>query len=394
MSTLGRVVDALRRAAAAGDRVVLATVVRVIGSSYGGVGARMVVHADGTIVGLVSGGCLESDLVEHARAVHADGRARTVGYDTRADDDAVWGLGLGCNGEIEVLLEPLSAAEADGLGDLLAGALAGESPTVLATVVRVDDGAAGAPAVGAHALLGPGGVVRTTGAWGDDGALAAIAADRGAALDAGRRGLVRRHEGATVAFETIVPTVRLVVCGSGPDVLPVVRLAAELGWATTVVDHRPAAHGHAERFPGARVVACPEPRALGAAVALDPRTAAVVMSHHFGRDGGYLEALLAAGVSYVGVLGPRARTERLLAELAAQGVAPTPGARLYAPIGLDLGGDGPAAIALAVVAEVAAVVHGRGGGHLRDRGGALHEGAPGEPSASAERGRAGGRTGR
>jgi xanthine/CO dehydrogenase XdhC/CoxF family maturation factor len=92
------VADALAQAARAGESVVLASVVRVVGSSYGGVGARMLVRADGAIVGLVSGGCLESDLAEHARQAHAAGQARLVTYDTRADDDAVWGLGSAATG--------------------------------------------------------------------------------------------------------------------------------------------------------------------------------------------------------------------------------------------------------------------------------------------------------
>ena len=116
-------------------------------------------------------------------------------------------------------------------------------------------------------------------------------------------------------------------------------------------------------------------------VALTPRTAAVAMSHHFGRDADYVHALLVAGVGYVGVLGPRARTERMLAELAARTRPPAapaapaaPGGRLYGPVGLDLGGDGPEAIALAIVAEVSAVVSGRTGGHLRDVRAGIHEG--------------------
>ena len=177
---------------------------------------------------------------------------------------------------------------------------------------------------------------------------------------------------ARVAFETITPSVRLVLCGSGPDVVPVVRLAAQLGWDVAVVDHRPAVHARPERFAGARVVECADARRRGAAVRLGPRTAVVVMSHHFARDGDYLEAALGAGVAYVGVLGPRARTERLLGELAARGAPPPPGARLYGPVGLDLGGDGPDAIALAIIAEVAAVSAGRSGGHLRDRGAPIY----------------------
>lgn len=397
MSTLRSVVEALAQAAADGEPVVLASVVRVVGSSYGGVGARMLVHADGRIVGLVSGGCLESDLAEHARQVHATGRARLVTYDTRADDDALWGLGLGCNGLVEVLLEPLPPARAGATGRLLADALAGDGPAVLATVVegtRAADGSGGAPAVGAHALLAADGRVHPLGDWGDGEALTTLAGSaalRRDALAAGRRGLVCALAGVQVACEVIAPAVRLVVCGSGPDVAPVVALASRLGWDVTVVDHRPAAAARPERLPGARVVACDAARRLADALPLGPHTAAVVMSHHFARDTDYVAALLEAGAGYVGVLGPRARTGRMLAELAARGQhvpahAPGIGGPLHAPVGLDVGGDGPEAIALAVVAEVSAVVHGRAGGSLRDRAAALHDApvrlapGPGQPS--------------
>lgn len=389
MTTHRAIVDALGRAALAGETTVLATVVRVVGSSYGGVGARMLVRVDGSSVGLVSGGCLESDLAAHARRIHATGRAEVVAYDTRADDDGAWGLGLGCNGLIEVLVEPLPPPAAAAVAALLGRALAADAPSVLATVVHVDAPASGAPALGAPALGAPavgahvlvtGGELLTAGEWGGDGgALARVAADADEARAAGRRGLVREYGAVRVAFEVVAPSVRLVVCGSGPDAVPVARLAAQLGWDVTVVDHRPPVHARPERFPGARVVECADALRLADAVALTPRTAVVVMSHHFGRDAEYLQAALGAEVAYVGALGPRARTERMLAELAACGAPAAPGARLFGPVGLDLGGDGPEAIALAIVAEVAAVAAGRGGGHLRDRRAPIYAAAP-EPS--------------
>jgi xanthine/CO dehydrogenase XdhC/CoxF family maturation factor len=372
VTTLLAIVDALSHAAASHEAVVLATVVRVVGSSYGGVGARMLVRVDGTTVGLVSGGCLESDLAEHARRVHATGRAEVIAYDTRADDDAVWGLGLGCNGLIEVLLQPLDAATARATSSLLDRALRADAPRVLATVVRADG--ASTPAVGAQALVGDV-LAQAVGDWGDARAsvwrgLAAHARD---AQAEGRRGLVATFDGCDVAFECVTPATRLVVCGSGPDAVPVVRLATQLGWDVTVVDHRPVVHARPERFPGARVVECADAAALAGAVPLTPRTAIVVMSHHFGRDTAYVGALLGTDVAYVGVLGPRSRMDRMLAELATRGIVPDAvGERLYGPVGLDLGGDGPEAIALAIISEVAAVTGGRTGGSLRDRQAPLH----------------------
>ena len=368
MTTHRAVVKALSHAATNKESVVLATVVRVTGSSYGGVGARMLIRVDGSTVGLVSGGCVESDLAEHARRVNAAGRAEVVRYDTREDDDAPWGLGLGCNGVIDVLLEPLQPAEAGGLATLLDRALSSENAFVLATVIRAGE-ANPTPSVGAHALLAreqP----ETTGDWGNRAALASAASDVEDAIAAARRGLVREYDGVEVAFELVRPAMQLVICGSGPDVLPISRTASRLGWDVTVVDHRPVAH--AERFPGTRQVECVKAIELGQSVPLTPRTTAVVMSHHFTRDMEYVHALLAANVAYIGVLGPRARTERMLSDFAAAGIQPSGTDRLFAPAGMDLGGEGPEAIALSIIAEISAVTSARAGGHLRDKRGPLH----------------------
>lgn len=391
MTTNRAIVDELSRVSAAGEAVVLATVVRVTGSSYGGVGARMVIRVDGSTVGLVSGGCLESDIAEHARRVHGADRAEVVRYDMRDDEDAPWGLGLGCNGLIDVLLEPLQPARAKYFAKFLNRALVADQPSVLATVIRVappgentsfvdteailggDSETAGAtPSIGAHALFA-GNRIEKSGEWGTGNTLANATADSDEALTAGRRGLFREYGPVEVAFEVVAPAVRLVICGSGPDVVPIARLALELGWHVSVVDHRPVGDSHAARFPGARVVECAEASRLGEAVTLTPRTAAVVMSHHISRDTDYVQALLDAGVAYIGVLGPRARTERMLSDLGARKGSPVSvGGPLFAPVGMDIGGEGPDVIALSIISEISAVTSGRSGGHLRDRSGPLH----------------------
>ncbi len=382
MTTNRAIVDALSSASTAGDSVVLATVVRVTGSSYGGVGARMVVRVDGSTVGIVSGGCLESDLAEHARKVHEEGKAKVVTYDTRADDDAAWGLGLGCNGLIDVLLEPLDANQSREVGDLLRRAFGSDAPSVLATVMNVESGRPGTPAVGAHALI-TSGAMETSGDWGSGEILDLIKSHRDDALAAGRRGLVSDSGDVRVAFEVVNPAVRLVICGSGPDAVPLVNFASQLGWEVIVVDHRPVVHAPVERFPGATVVECADSLRLGDSVALTSHTAAVVMSHHYARDLEYVRSLLNSGVAYIGILGPRARTETMFGEIAAAGDKVNARSKdtVFGPIGLDVGGDGPDAIALAIVAEVSAVAHRREGGHLRDRTTSLHE--PSGRSANA-----------
>jgi xanthine dehydrogenase accessory factor len=391
VTTHRAIVDELSRASAADEAVVLATVVRVTGSSYGGAGARMLIRVDGSTVGLVSGGCVESDLAEHARRVSETDRAEVVRYDTRDDEDAPWGLGLGCNGLIDVLLEPLQPARAKYFAKFLNRALVADQPSVLATVIRVappgenrsfvdteailggdSETAGAAPSVGAHALF-TGNRIEKSGEWGSGNTLAKATADSDAALTAGRRGLFREYGPVEVAFEVVQPAVRLVVCGSGPDVIPIARFASELGWNVIVVDHRPVDETHSARFPGARVVECAEASRLADAATLTPRTAAVVMSHHISRDTDYVQALLDGGVSYIGILGPRARTEQMLADLSARkGRRVKRGGPVFAPVGMDIGGEGPDVIALAIVSEISAVMSGRSGGHLRDKRGPLH----------------------
>jgi xanthine dehydrogenase accessory factor len=371
MTTHRAVVDALSSAADASQSTVLATVVRVTGSSYGGVGARMVIRTDGSTVGLVSGGCLESDLAEHARRVHGTGRAEVVTYDTRDDEDAPWGLGLGCNGLIEVLLEPLDPKRARDVAALIDRALGGDAPSVIATVTRAAGSEMGLPSVGSHASLS--GESQLIGDWGQGSALAGAAEYVTEALAAGRRGLVREIGAVEVAFEVLMPAVRLVICGTGPDAAPVARFASQLGWDVTVVDHRPLTEAHTAHFPGARVVECAKALELAHAVPLTRRSAAVVMSHHFERDRDYVQALLAAEIAYLGVLGPRARTERMLADFVARaGTQPEIGERFFSPVGMDIGGEGPDAIALSIISQVSAVTGGRSGGHLRDRRAPMH----------------------
>jgi xanthine/CO dehydrogenase XdhC/CoxF family maturation factor len=356
------------------EPVVVATVVRITGSSYGGVGTRMVIPQNAPPIGIVSGGCLESDLAEHAKEVQLSHVPKVVTYDTRADDDAAWGLGLGCNGLIDVLLEPLTETEARELAGILMRGLDSQEPAVLATVIE------GNRLVGAHALM-LGAETYTIG-WDDSELLQEVRDHSDEAFAEARRGLVRQYGGVTVAFEIILPSVDLLICGSGPDVVPLVSLGRQLDWNLTVVDHRPADTAHAERFPGARLVECHDPRELARATRITRFTAAVVMSHNYARDLDYVRALLGSDAGYIGVLGPRARTERMFADMTSAGETILHGERIHSPVGLDLGGDGPERIALSIVSEVAAVISNRSAGHLRESRSPLH---PAPPREAAEK---------
>lgn len=309
---------------------VLATLVRVQGSSYRRVGARWLLDASGRRIGSISGGCLEDDLAERARRMQEENRAYDhVTYDTTAENDLVWGVGLGCHGVVQVALE-LLLRPPDWAGEALRH-LERRDPVDL--------------------------VVGITGAA------------RGTRLDT----LSGAEASPDLFRHRVGPPPALAVFGAGDDAQPLVRLGAALGWNVSVLDPRPGL-ATSDRFPEADAVRSLPAEDAAAAVTWDPCTAAVVMTHRYAFDRPLLRALLPLELSYLGLLGPRQRAERILAELAAEGLRISPRARaaLHAPVGLDLGGDGASAVALSVVAEIQASLAGRDAQPLRDRAGPIH----------------------
>src|SRR5207249_2954091 len=194
-------------------------------------------------------------------------------------------------------------------------------------------------------------------------------------LDA-ERSEIRTFAGGVRSFvEVLEPPLRLVICGAGHDAIPLVAAASVVGWSAVVVDDRPAFLS-GDRFPGAHAfVHVEDPADVAKATAIDARTHVVVMTHNFMRDKEYLRSLLTTDAAYIAMLGPAARTQRLLMELADEGVAITDRIReqLHGPAGLDLGAEGPEEIAQAIVAEIVAVKRGRDGGFLRMRPGPIHD---------------------
>jgi xanthine/CO dehydrogenase XdhC/CoxF family maturation factor len=183
-----------------------------------------------------------------------------------------------------------------------------------------------------------------------------------------------RDGSALVFLERIEPPTPLLICGAGHDAMPVARLAKELGWHVTLIDHRPA-YATRERFPDVDAIVLGSPRDAAPKLALVGETIALVMTHNYLRDLDWIEALLPSPVRYVGLLGPRRRTDSLLADLKEKGFDPTPRqlARLYAPVGLDIGSEGPAEVAMSILAEMQAVMTHHRGGHLRERQRPIHQ---------------------
>lgn len=339
MSEIDDVLAAAERLRASGEPIGLATVVTVRGSSYRRPGARLLVPRDSPPVGLISGGCLEEEAARLARQAIADDVPLLVTIDHSHEGDELWGSGLGCRGVIELLAEPPSLA-AETL-DALAAARVEGRPTYLLT--SLDGERRRLTAVEADAL--------------GERAARAVAHGRPALI------------GESV-LDPILPPLHLVVCGAGPDAAPLVAAGVRQGWRVEVVDPR-RSWLREERFPGARLVDA-EPSKAADATGAGEWTAVVIMSHDYLRDAAFLGSFLGRGVTYLGVLGPRDRTERLLAELPTPPPSEADRAAIHAPAGLDLGADGAEQVATAIAAEILAVLHGRSGGRLRDRPGPIH----------------------
>ena len=313
----------------------LATLLTVEGSSYRRPGARLLLTASGRRLGSISGGCLEEDLLARARRVLDSGTAETVIYDTTSENDLVWGVGLGCHGVVKLLVEKLPPRPA--WAAFVAAEFRDRRPVELAVV---------------H-----GGETRDYGTR-----LAREMALRQPAPDA-----------ASIYRELVQPPPALAIFGAGDDAQPLARLAHELGWRVTIADPR-AAFATAARFPSAATLVVAPAEQLADLAALDARTLAVVMTHHYVHDVPLLRALLDRPLAFLGLLGPRKRAEKILADLAAEGVVVTPEqrARLHAPVGLDLGADAPEQVALAILAEMQAVLTGREPRPLRERNRPIH----------------------
>lgn len=275
----------------------------------------MLFSSQGERCGLLSGGCLETDLQSHAMQLLGDGRRTFVKtYDSRGSDDPIWGLGLGCEGVMQTLLLRVdSTAGYEPLASLFA---AMDSRVAASYAIDIETGEI-STSLKTKTVL--------------DGRFFNVVAER---------------------------TPYLIICGAGPDAEPVAALAVMQGWKVTVVDHRPA-YVEARRFIDGVTVLRVDADNVDQMVNLGDYDAAVVMSHHLVADANYLGVLARSSVPYVGLLGPAARRERLFAELGARADALRP--RLRAPVGLDLGGRTPEAIALSIVAEIQAVLHGRDG---------------------------------
>jgi xanthine dehydrogenase accessory factor len=370
MSEIVDVLSAIESLREKGEQSALATVVAARGSTYRRPGARLLLSESGELIGNISGGCLDNDIRAVANEIMDGAPARVVDFDLTADDEAIWGWGLGCNGALEVFVEPTEKAVE--ISTSLKDALVQRRPVGLVTVLtsNVENVEPGAR------LL-----VRQDGST--EGTLGSDHVDE-VARDTARKAMTegksaRRDldldEGDVSAFvESLEPPLKLLVCGAGEDAIPMVRFAAAIGWEPVVIDDRDNLLNH-ERFPEAsEFIHLEDATKTASAASVDRHSAAIVMTHNYLRDKDHLTSLFGTEVSYIGSLGPKTRLRRELDELADEGVEPSSDdeKKLYGPAGLDIGAEGPEEIAWGVIAEIIAVRARRNAGFLRDRKGPTH----------------------
>ena len=362
--------DGLARLKESGKPFAVATVVKVSGSTYRRPGARVLITQEGVSTGLISGGCFESDLIERARQVIETQQSSLATFDTTSPDDLLFGLGLGCTGVAQILLEPFK--NSGKYLEFLAHCVTNREPGVIATVFRTFE--ISGVSIGSRVL------VQNNSSDSENiqnaEALNQLKQESLHVLQS-QQSSVRTFSGSEGEFEALVEYIDLplplVIFGAGPDAVPLARFAKELGWKVAVVDRRPA-FARKDRFPGATVLLC-EPEDLLSSLNVDAGTAAVVMTHHFETDLKFLQQLLNSPAFYIGMLGPASKTDLLFQKMKDDGVKPTPEqlAKFYSPVGLDLGAETPEEIALSILAEIQAVKSGYKGGSLRTRNGPIHK---------------------
>lgn len=320
----------------AGAARALVTLVGVQGSSYRRTGARLLVGAVNECAGMISGGCLEAEVARKAQWMVRSG-AVVERYSTLFDDTGDIPFGLGCGGIVDLLIEPADIPECRALLSAMESSLTGEGARVATWLPQN-----GQPL--ARAILGA------------DGRLAFASESLGAAAIDSAFATNSRAEtlpgSPRIFLETLSAPQRLFVLGAGEDAKPVAAMAALLGWCVTVADKR-ARLARAERFPEAERV-----QAIGPEwdLEINPEDAVIVMTHSYPQDRELLAELLPGPAGYIGLLGATHRSCLLIGEVAAtlgRSVAQCC-ERVWAPVGIDLGGDGAEEIALAVVAQVQA----------------------------------------
>jgi len=370
MKEFKAIVTEYRKINFAERKAALATVVKVRGSSYRSPGARMLITDDGKWVGSISGGCLEGDALRKARKVMADKMPFTVTYDTREESNQNLGIGLGCNGVIDVLIEPLDASDENNAAAFFERMISTNSPLALATVFVDDNGLAGKKIL----------VTPEQTRWDElpDSQLKQfVIRDLRLLFDTklseAKKYTIQGKE-TEVFIELLQPSISLIIFGGGFDARPVSHLAKSLGWDVTVTDEC-VAHIAPLFFPTADKLSLCQRSFIDRDFNITPYTACVLMSHNYEYDRDVLRKLIKTPTPFIGILGPRKRFDKMLVEFEEAGIelSAEDHNRIHSPIGLDIGAEAADEIAVSIVAEIQSKFSNRSGGFLKYRNGPIHQ---------------------
>lgn len=368
MKEISEIVKAYHAASLAGRKMALATVVQVEGSSYRRAGARMLVDDEGNMTGAISGGCLEGDALRKAQLAIAKGEPVIVVYDTSDEDDVSIGVQLGCAGVIHVLFEPIGPDHS--LMHWFEAMLKERSAAVLVTGFSEN-----------RSVLPLGTCMMMSGDrnYGSQlpvelkDVVATLAKQAMEAEHAVYGTIPFKEQSITFFAEYIPAAVCLVVVGAGNDAIPLVNIGTELGWDVKVVDGR-GTHARPERFTSACQVLVSKPEKVLEEISIDDRTFFVLMTHNYRYDLAMLKALLQQPARYIGVLGPRKKMQRMIDELTEEGMVITDDmlGRIHGPVGLELGAETAAEIALSITSEILSIIHQASAQPLREKQEPIH----------------------
>ncbi|WP_114750444.1 XdhC family protein [Pleomorphovibrio marinus] len=368
MKEIKEIISSFEEAVERGEQTALATVVKVIGSSYRRPGARMLVTENGMLTGAISGGCLEGDALKKAQLVMLKKQSMLVTYDTTDEDDAKFGVGLGCNGIIHILIEPIDPSQELHPIQLLKKCLTDRSPKVLATLFDLENPRK--PQIGTCWLK----TSEQTIAFGKSEPFQGTLTPMAQKVLQDKKSWIAALEGQHAFVELVHAPIRLMIVGAGNDAIPLSKMAQLLGWEVTLIDGREN-HANSGRFPNVEDIRVLDAEMVYETLHFDDRTAMVLMTHNFNYELLLLKEMLPISIPYVGVLGPKKKLVKLLENLEKLGKAPSTDdkERLFGPAGLNLGAEAPEEIALSIISEVKAVLSGEKGTFLREKKGPIHE---------------------
>ncbi|WP_288371215.1 XdhC/CoxI family protein [uncultured Algoriphagus sp.] len=369
MKEFKQIVEAYENCKEFGKKAALATVVQVIGSAYRRPGARMLVTEDGTLTGAISGGCLEGDALRKAQMVIFQQKSMLVTYDTTDEDDQKFGVGLGCNGIIHVLIEPLDFLDQSNPVELIKEAVKGRETSLLLTLFSVPNSRS--------EQIGTVFLQKGNHQYGNTEKIhSQLWLKLKHEIQAFDQNTSQIHaypefEDLSVFFELVRPSVRVLLFGAGNDTIPVARLADLLGFELILIDGRKNM-ATASRFPSAKEIIVSPADDLDGEIDCDLNTVALLMTHNFEYEVSVLADLQKYMIPYIGILGPKKKTEKLINRLQNQGMNVNRD-NIYAPIGLEIGAETSEEIALSIFAEIKAVLNKKQPIFLRDKQGPIHE---------------------